>query len=53
MYSPDTCDKALGIILRQIGMGHTHHLVWAIARWHRVELHLLLSEIFIQLAPLW
>ena len=53
MYSLDTCDRVLGFILRQIGMGHTHQLVLAIARWHRVELHLLLSEIFIQLAPLW
>lgn len=53
MYSADIGDRALGFILRQIGMSHTRQLIWAIARWHPVELHLLLSEIFIQLAPLW
>lgn len=53
MYTTGICDKALGFILRQIGTGHTHHLIEAIARWHSVELHLLLQEILIQLAPLW
>lgn len=53
MYSADTGERAIGIILRQIGMGHTRQLVRAIARWHLAELHLLLSEILIQLSSLW
>ncbi|RDB19867.1 hypothetical protein Hypma_013011 [Hypsizygus marmoreus] len=53
MYSAETSDKALGIILSQIGMGQTRFLIKALSRWHSVEVHILLLRILIQLAPLW
>jgi hypothetical protein len=53
MYSTETYYKALGFILGQIGMGETRYLISALSHWHLVELHILLSEILIQITPLW
>jgi hypothetical protein len=52
MYSTETYYKALGF-MGQIGMGETRYLISALSHWHLVELHILLSEILIQITPLW
>jgi hypothetical protein len=53
LYREEINRKALRLLLGQIGMGETQYLVRALSRWDRVELRLFLSEILIQLAPLW
>ncbi|KAG6836025.1 hypothetical protein H0H93_012170 [Arthromyces matolae] len=53
MYSHDVNDRALGLILAQIGAGQTQYLVKALSRWYSVELHILLSSILTQVAHLW
>ncbi|KAF7333273.1 hypothetical protein MSAN_02421800 [Mycena sanguinolenta] len=53
LYREEINRRALQLLLRQIGMGETQYLVRALSRWNRLELRLFLSEILIQLAPLW
>ncbi|KAJ7440610.1 hypothetical protein FB451DRAFT_126070 [Mycena latifolia] len=53
LYRVEINRKALRLLLGQIGMGETHFLVRALSRWDGLELRLFLSEILIQLAPLW
>ncbi|KAJ6479520.1 hypothetical protein C8R47DRAFT_1322712 [Mycena vitilis] len=53
LYRQEINRKALRLLLGQIGMGETQYLVRALASWDRHELRLFLSEILIQLAPLW
>ncbi|KAJ7290062.1 hypothetical protein C8J57DRAFT_336438 [Mycena rebaudengoi] len=53
LYREEVNGKALRLLLGQIGMGETQFLVRALSRWDSLELRLLLSEILIQLAPLW
>lgn len=53
IYREDTNEKALRMLLCQIGMHETDHLARALGHWDSIELQLLLSEVLIQLAPLW
>ncbi|KAJ6542205.1 hypothetical protein DFH09DRAFT_46967 [Mycena vulgaris] len=53
IYREEINGKALRLLLGQIGMGETRFLVRALCRWDGLELRLFLSEILIQLAPLW
>ncbi|KAJ6453373.1 hypothetical protein C8R45DRAFT_1083102 [Mycena sanguinolenta] len=53
LYREEINRRALRLLLGQIGMGETQYLVRALSRWNRIELRLFLSEILIQLAPLW
>lgn len=53
LYRQEINRKALRLLLGQIGMGETQFLVRALCRWDGLELRLFLSEILIQLTPLW
>ncbi|KAJ7813810.1 hypothetical protein B0H14DRAFT_1431924 [Mycena olivaceomarginata] len=53
LYREDINRRALRLLLGQIGMGETQYLVRALSHWDSLELRLFLSEILIQLAPLW
>lgn len=53
MYNNEIRNRTLGYILGQIGMNETRYLISALSRWHAAELHILLSEILIQIIPLW
>ncbi|KAJ7133168.1 hypothetical protein C8R44DRAFT_772000 [Mycena epipterygia] len=53
LYRQEINKKALRLLLGQIGMGETQFLIRALCRWDGLELRLFLSEILIQLAPLW
>ncbi|KAJ7119288.1 hypothetical protein C8R46DRAFT_1150243 [Mycena filopes] len=53
LYREEINRRALRLLLGQIGMGETQYLVRVLSRWDRHELRLFLSEILIQLSPLW
>lgn len=53
MYGHDINTRSMGLILAQIGTGQTRFLIRALARWHSVELHILMSGILTQLAHAW
>ncbi|KAJ7098581.1 hypothetical protein B0H15DRAFT_821299 [Mycena belliarum] len=53
LYREEINRRALRLLLGQIGIGETHFLMRALCRWDSLELRLFLSEILIQLTPLW
>ncbi|KAF8155203.1 hypothetical protein K438DRAFT_2026476 [Mycena galopus ATCC 62051] len=53
LYREEINRRALRLLLGQIGMGETQYLVRALSHWNRLELRLFLSEVLIQLSPLW
>ncbi|KAJ6526670.1 hypothetical protein B0H19DRAFT_544231 [Mycena capillaripes] len=53
LYREEVNRKAMTLLLGQIGMSETQYLVRALSGWDHLELRLFLSDILIQLAPLW
>ncbi|KAJ7058721.1 hypothetical protein C8F01DRAFT_1255138 [Mycena amicta] len=53
LYREEVNKKALRLLLVQIALGETLHLIRGLAQWDKLELRLFLSEVLIQLAPLW
>ncbi|KAJ6612855.1 hypothetical protein B0H10DRAFT_2222745 [Mycena sp. CBHHK59/15] len=53
LYREEINRKALRLLLGQVGLGETQFLVRALSRWDTLELRIFLSEILIQLVPLW